>query len=430
MICLDIINIEPSASAARVSVPFTWLQSRGRERPNTELADKSPTAAEKRGKIMNGNFIRVCATNDIRDGQSRAFSARNHKGDRIEIALFNLAGRIYAISNICIHKGGPLSDGMLDGKIVTCPWHGWQYSVIDGKSPHEGGDSVASYETRIVNGWIYVNTIPSRQGERMFIPHKKYTELEDDVKQYISQLDKGISPGADSLHVLGISTTNVTERVNRKSTSEQALSFALDYAKENLGVQTVMIKLRDLNFKHCQGYYSTDSRACIFPCSISEIDEEDQMIEIYRHMVLWADVVLVSTPVRWGSASSLYYKMVQRLNSVQNQAPARNIHLIRDKVAAFIITGGQDNVQHVAGEMMSFWSQTGFVFGKYPFTGWSRGWYAEDTQNNFGGMQRNLQQESSLKEDLIRTTRGAVEMARIIRQSMYAEHILRDNKNA
>ena len=68
------------------------------------------------------------------------------------------------------------------------------------------------------------------------------------------------------------------------------------------------------------------------------------------------------------------------MNGVQNQNITHETYLIRDKVAAFIITGGQDNVQHVAGELMTFWSQLGFVFGKFPFVGWTRGWYAEDTE--------------------------------------------------
>ena len=91
------------------------------------------------------------------------------------------------------------------------------------------------------------------------------------------------------------------------------------------------------------------------------------MIQIYEKVILWTDVILIATPIRWGSASSLYYKMIQRINCVQNQMIAHNRYLIRDKVAAFIITGGQDSVQHVAGELMSFWSQLGFVLGKFPF---------------------------------------------------------------
>jgi len=71
----------------------------------------------------------------------------------------------------------------------------------------------------------------------------------------------------------------------------------------------------------------------------------------------------------------LYYKIIQRMNCVQNQIITNNKFLIRDKVAAFIITGGQDNIQHVAGELLTFWSQLGFIFGKFPFAGWTRGWY-------------------------------------------------------
>ncbi len=127
-----------------------------------------------------------------------------------------------------------------------------------------------------------------------------------------------------------------------------------------------------------------------FPCSISERDKEDQMIQIYEKIILWADIVLIATPIRWGSASSLYYKMIQWTNCVKNQIITHNRHLIRDKTAAFIITGGQDNVQHVAGGLMSFWSQLGFVFGKFPFVGWTRGWYAEDTENNYDIMKSNL----------------------------------------
>jgi hypothetical protein len=59
-----------------------------------------------------------------------------------------------------------------------------------------------------------------------------------------------------------------------------------------------------------------------------------------------------------------------------------NKRLIKDKVAAFIVTGGQDNVQAVAGQMMTFFSQLGFFFPREPFMGHSRGWAAEDMNNN------------------------------------------------
>ena len=79
-------------------------------------------------------------------------------------------------------------------------------------------------------------------------------------------------------------------------------------------------------------------------------------------------MILIATPIRWGSANSLYYKMIQRMNYIQNQMITHNRYLIRDKVAVFIITGGQDNVQHVAGELISFWSQLGFVRVNFPLS--------------------------------------------------------------
>src|SRR3989442_10650263 len=74
--------------------------------------------------------------------------------------------------------------------------------------------------------------------------------------------------------------------------------------------------------------------------------------------------------------------MIERLNCVQNQVTIQDKVLIRNKVAAFIITGGQDNIQAVAGAMFTFWAELGFVFPPFPFIAHSRGWDAEDMQNN------------------------------------------------
>jgi nitrite reductase/ring-hydroxylating ferredoxin subunit len=51
-----------------------------------------------------------------------------------EVALFNVAGTFYAISNSCSHSTGPLAEGRLYGSIVTCPWHGAQFDVTTGQN--------------------------------------------------------------------------------------------------------------------------------------------------------------------------------------------------------------------------------------------------------------------------------------------------------
>ena len=261
-------------------------------------------------KDNNSTFRYLCRSKELPPSKSRQFFISNEKGTKIEIAVFNIDGKYYSISNTCQHQGGPLSKGILDieKKIVTCPWHGWKYSVIDGKAPHKGGDSVNSYETKMVNDELYVNPIPTNIGKRISQPHEAYSNLENSVKEYLNHTDKNsrlqVSVGGDAdrtIKVLGISTTNSNDKIApRKSTSEAALRYALDYAKNQSGTETMMIKLRDLSFKHCEGYYSKNAKACIFPCSISEMDKEDQMIEIYEKIILWADVVLLSTPIRWG----------------------------------------------------------------------------------------------------------------------------------
>ena len=77
-------------------------------------------------------------------------------------------------------------------------------------------------------------------------------------------------------------------------------------------------------------------------------------------------------------------------------------------------------VQHVAGELMSFWSQLGLVFGKFPFVGWSRGWYAEDTENNVPDSAGS----EAFKRDIMRTVSGAIEMSRLVKKGRYDERVL------
>jgi hypothetical protein len=60
------------------------------------------------------------------------------------------------------------------------------------------------------------------------------------------------------------------------------------------------------------------------------------------------------------------------------------------------------------------------VFGKFPFSGWSRGWYAEDTENNVSENAKSL----AFKQDIMRTVSGAVEMSRIIKKNRYDEKVI------
>jgi multimeric flavodoxin WrbA len=60
------------------------------------------------------------------------------------------------------------------------------------------------------------------------------------------------------------------------------------------------------------------------------------MDRVYEAFVQWGDIFLIATPIRWGQPSSLYSKMVERMNCIQNQETIANRVLLRNKVAAFM----------------------------------------------------------------------------------------------
>lgn len=316
-------------------------------------------------------YTKVISLKELPDNSQRIVSIGNKK-----IALFHFNGKISAIGNACLHKAGPLGLGKVenkyDGLYVTCPWHGWEYNIETGSAPPGYPDQQAKYDVKIEGDDICVSNKPIVKAHR---EHFDNPILEDLIK-----LNYQTNP--TSLHILGISTTNMNDNLQRFSTSEDALQNALHYAEEKFGAKTKMVKLRDLEFKNCEGYYSQHSHACTWPCSITEMNPNDGMTDVYKNMILWADIILVSTPIRWGNASALYYKMAERLNCVQNQITISDKILIRNKVASFFITGGQDNIQQVAGQMMCFFTDLGFTFPPFSFLGWSRGWTAEDMDKN------------------------------------------------
>ncbi|HET6466529.1 MAG TPA: Rieske 2Fe-2S domain-containing protein, partial [Nitrospiria bacterium] len=73
------------------------------------------------------DFVTVANAKDIGPGESRVVDVHGE-----EVALFNLNGTFYAIDNMCVHQGGPLGEGMLEGEDVICPWHSWKYNVKTG----------------------------------------------------------------------------------------------------------------------------------------------------------------------------------------------------------------------------------------------------------------------------------------------------------
>jgi multimeric flavodoxin WrbA len=233
---------------------------------------------------------------------------------------------------------------------------------------------VPRYELREEGGHLFVNLTPATRRHKL--PHEPHP------------LTRPLERAPGPLRVLGISTTAMDPAFPRFSTSDALLDTALAAAGED-GRETRLLRLNDLRFRACEGYYSKSAHACTWPCSITQMDPHDQMDAVYEGMVHWADAIVLATPIRWGSASSLYYRMAERLNCVQNQVTIGNRVLLRNKVAAFIITGGQDNIQAVAGQLLGFFAEIGFHFPQFPYIAHSRGWSAEDMERNVAYVQKS-----------------------------------------
>jgi len=96
-------------------------------------------------------LMRAAKTDEIPAGSIREFQVEGKT-----VAIANVGGKFYVINNTCLHRGGPLGQGELVGKIVTCPWHGWQYDVTNGKLTMNPSAGVESYPLEVKGEDIWV----------------------------------------------------------------------------------------------------------------------------------------------------------------------------------------------------------------------------------------------------------------------------------
>ncbi len=220
----------------------------------------------------------------------------------VKIALVHSDGRFFSISGTCAHAGGPLGRGTLENGIVTCPWHGWSFDARTGKDIG-GKGAVGVHPIDIRDGHVFVNSRAVGGSAR------KTHRLEREVRR-----EDG------PLRVVGISTTVMNRDEPRYSTSERLLGVG---ARPRIGAtgrrdpadpseRPAVPQLRGLLLPE-RGvlHVAVHDHAGSTP--------KDEMEQVYEALVFWADVVLVATPIRWGNASALFYKMAERMNCIQNQ---------------------------------------------------------------------------------------------------------------
>jgi len=226
-------------------------------------------------------------------GEAKALARRplsQVEAGETSIALSCRRGKFHAISGACNHLGGPLGEGTIEGGYVTCPWHFFKFHAATGLGePGYEDDCVPAYAVKVEAGRVLVDLASATPRHKT--RHAPHT------------LARPVRRRRGPLRVVGISTTSMTPKRPRYSTSDALLDVALEHAA-SLGATTQSIRLRSLKFRACEGYYSKSELACQWPCSITQADKTDEMAQVYEAFVHGADVILVATPLRWGAAAA------------------------------------------------------------------------------------------------------------------------------
>ena len=98
------------------------------------------------------DFVRAVKVGDLSPGSAKVIEVAGKT-----LALCNVDGRFYALDNTCLHRGGPIGEGTLDGTTVTCPWHGWQYDVTTGQATMNPNAKLPCHETKVEGDDVLVS---------------------------------------------------------------------------------------------------------------------------------------------------------------------------------------------------------------------------------------------------------------------------------
>jgi len=128
----------------------------------TGLHVTAAVTERKRAKAQareGNNFVPVCKIEEIPENRARVILVSNEN-----IAIFKYEGKISAVSNICRHQNGPLSEGKIVDGCITCPWHGYQYLPENGQSPPPFTEKLETYDVKIEGDTVWVNPKPYPEG--------------------------------------------------------------------------------------------------------------------------------------------------------------------------------------------------------------------------------------------------------------------------
>ncbi len=121
------------------------------EEPLRELAEHSYEHATGQRQQIASHRVQVGPVESIGEGERKVTDAHGQS-----IGVFRVGGQWYAVSNSCLHRGGPVCSGTLDGMVLTCPWHGYQYDLPTGQLLLDRSTALPTYKVVVEGGNVYV----------------------------------------------------------------------------------------------------------------------------------------------------------------------------------------------------------------------------------------------------------------------------------
>jgi nitrite reductase/ring-hydroxylating ferredoxin subunit len=123
-----------------------------------QLAEEAFEEAEGKSAALPSRDVIVGLIDDIEEGDRRIVQI-----GALSVGVFHHKGSWYAVENHCLHRGGPVATGRLDGDVLTCPWHGFQYNVTTGQLLVDPNAVLRTFPVTIQNGEIHLQ-VPETVG--------------------------------------------------------------------------------------------------------------------------------------------------------------------------------------------------------------------------------------------------------------------------
>lgn len=98
-------------------------------------------------------WVRLCGVGDA----PAAGQVCEAQAEGVDICLANVGGELSALDNWCPHRRGPLGQGWIEGEMVVCPWHSWNFHAKTGVAEFPENERIRVFPVRTVGGEVLVD---------------------------------------------------------------------------------------------------------------------------------------------------------------------------------------------------------------------------------------------------------------------------------